>query len=63
MFYMNINLTKEEIELVIMCLRATQSELDSTRLSGSAGNILADNSLNIHLIRTRLEWQLNHGEK
>ena len=62
-FYMNVNLTKEEVELVITCLKMSQYEISRHHFSGPAGQVLADNSLNIHLIKTRLEWQLKHGEK
>lgn len=62
-FYMNVNLTKEEIELLITCLKMSQYEISRHHFSGPAGQVLADNSLNIHLIKTRLEWQLKHGEK
>lgn len=56
---MNVTLTKAEIDLVIRSLNAVQKSADSDSLD----KVLADNSLNIHLIKTRLEWLLQRGEK
>lgn len=60
---MNINLTKVEVGLVITCLEIYQNEISRHHFSDPEGQVLADNSLNIHLIKTRLEQQLKHGEK